>query len=346
LKKGTGYAMQVFERNLFDEKTRPALHTGDEPYQAVRGRLIGESQWSESARRAILAHAAHDNPIIIEGENGTGKELIARLIHESSPRRHGPFVSISFESVSEESVEAVLFGAGGKQITAFASSQAGLIRSADGGTLYICGIFGVTASLKARIAHFIERAELIDAVAGRTDISDVRIIFGSTLPGQPAELASLGVSDSLKVVPLRQRREDIEPLVRSFVKRFCEEMRKELRDVSPEAMFSFCSYDWPGNVAELRSVVWDIVGKSGPPRIDQSLLPLYITSLGGFNGESIPDSGINLAQELERIEVRLLCSALKQSHGVQYKAAQLLGLKPTTLNMKLSRYGIDVKAQQ
>jgi DNA-binding NtrC family response regulator len=127
--------MQVFERNLFDEKTQPALHTGEDPYQAVRGRLIGESQWSESARRAILAHAAHSNPIMIEGENGTGKEMIARLIHENSPRRSGPFVSISFESVSEESVEAVLFGAGGRQFTSFVSSQAGLIKSANGGTL-------------------------------------------------------------------------------------------------------------------------------------------------------------------------------------------------------------------
>jgi DNA-binding NtrC family response regulator len=282
---------------------------------------------------------------MIEGENGTGKEMIARLIHENSPRRSGPFVSISFESVSEESVEAVLFGAGGRQFTSFVSSQAGLIKSANGGTLYISGIFGVSDPLKARIAHFIERAELSCGDEGHMDISDVRIIFGSTESGQPAELASLGVSDTLKVIPLRQRREDIEPLVRTLVKRFCEEARKELREVSPEALFSLCSYEWPGNVAELRSMIRELVSRSGPPRIEQSLLPLYITSLGGFNGESIPASGINLADELERIEVKLLRAALKQAHGVQYKAAQLLGLKPTTLNMKLSRYGIDVKAQ-
>jgi two-component system response regulator PilR (NtrC family) len=203
----------------------------------------------------------------------------------------------------------------------------------------------VSDPLKARIAHFIERAELSCGDEGHMDISDVRIIFGSTESGQPAELASLAVSDTLKVIPLRQRREDIEPLVRTLVKRFCEEARKELREVSPEALFSLCSYEWPGNVAELRSMIRELVSRSGPPRIEQSLLPLYITSLGGFNGESIPASGINLADELERIEVKLLRAALKQAHGVQYKAAQLLGLKPTTLNMKLSRYGIDVKAQ-
>ncbi|HET9532389.1 MAG TPA: sigma 54-interacting transcriptional regulator [Blastocatellia bacterium] len=310
----------------------------------MKGRLIGESGWTESARRAILAHSAHTNPIIIEGEAGSGKEFIARLIHESSPRRHGPFVSISFDSVSEESVEVVLFGSTGKQANLFAEGHSGLIKSASGGTLYISGIFGVSPSLKARIAHFIECAELIDGEDGRLNISDVRVIFGAEEAANPAELASLSVSDTFKVLPLRQRREDIEPLVHYFIRRFCQELNKELREISPDAILSLCGYDWPGNVAELRGVVRDIIAKSRPPRIENTLLPVHLTSIGGLNGESLPDTGINLAQELERIEIKLLRAALKQSHGVQYKAAQLLGLKPTTLNMKLSRYGIDVKA--
>jgi two-component system response regulator PilR (NtrC family) len=343
--EGNRYAMQVFERSLFDEKTRMALRAGDEPYRLLRERLIGESLWSESARKAILAHAAHNNPIVIEGEHGTGKELIARLIHENSLRSRGPFVSISFDSVSEESVEAVLFGSAGKHMAGFGSCRSGLIKSTSGGTLYISGVFGVSASLKARIAHFIERAELIYREDGQFDLSDVRIIFGSTLPASPSDVASFSVSDMIKVPPLRQRREDIELLVRSLVNRFCEESKREPREISPEAMSSLCGYEWPGNVAELKGAIYEIVKKSGPPRIEHSLLPVYIVSTGGFNGETLPSGGIDLAEELERMEIKLLCAALRQSHGVQYKAARLLGLKPTTLNMKLSRYGIDVKAQ-
>ncbi|HWP42047.1 MAG TPA: sigma 54-interacting transcriptional regulator [Blastocatellia bacterium] len=338
--------MQVFERNLFDEKARTVLRAEDEPYRSIRERLIGESRWAESARKAILAHAAHNNPVVIEGEPGSGKELIARLIHENSARREGPFVSIAFDCVSEESIETVLFGPGRKYMPSCASTQGGLIKSADGGTLYLSGALSISASLRARIAHFIERGELNCDEGDRVEFSDVRILFGTRLPIQPDEVASLGVSDTIRVLPLRQRREDIEPLARSFVTRFCEETGREIREISPEAMISLCNYDWPGNVAELRGVIWESILKSGPPRIEQWLLPVHITSLSGFNGETIPERGINLAEELERIEVKLLRAALKQSHGVQYKAAQLLGLKPTTLNMKLSRYGIDVKAHQ
>jgi DNA-binding NtrC family response regulator len=168
---------------------------------------------------------------------------------------------------------------------------------------------------------------------------DLRILIGSRSGSEE----NFPISNTLSIPPLRRRREDIEPLARHFVKHACEMIGKEQRDMAPDVLAALKNYDWPGNVAELRSVVSDMVEKSGPPALTPSLIPSHITESAGMATRTLPVSGISLSEELERIEKALILEALKASHGIQYKAAQLLGLKPTTLNMKLSRFGIDPK---
>ncbi len=324
----------------------PAPRADDLPISSITEKLIGSSGWAEAARRAVAAHAAHDGSIILEGEPGTGREFIARLIHECSPRRKGPFVAISFDSVSEESAEAVLFGVTRPQSEQHFTPRS-LLEAAHAGTLYINGLMEMGAGLKAKIAHFIRRREF--RLPGEEffetrspESSNVRILLGA-MPGDEKDTSDFPISDTLSIPPLRKRREDIEPMIRHFVRRTCDHLGKESREIAPDAIAILRDYDWPGNIIEIKSVTSDMITKSGPPMLHSSLIPSHIAESSGFAPRSLPPSGINMGDELERIEKTLIIEALKMAHGVQYKAAQLLGLKPTTLNMKISRFGIDPK---
>jgi len=343
--------MQVLEESLSSTDPLTVSRVESDQNRLVAEKLIGFSGWAESARKAILAHASHDNPIILEGEQGTGKEFLARLIHDASSRRNSPFVAVSFDSISDESAEAVLFGAPRALSLESNKSPRTLLEAASGGTLYINGVLQLGVDLQMKVASHIHRQEFSISNGDGTESFNVRIIFGSSRPSgimsfaqsQPARV-TLGISDTVSVPPLRQRPEDIDPLVRYFVAETCRELGKELREVSSDLVASLRSYDWPGNLIEMKTTVKEMVLKSGPPVIDVSLLPSHIARTSGFTARTLPQTGINLHEELERIEKSLICAALRQAHGVQYKAAKLLGLKPTTLNMKLSRFGIDPKS--
>lgn len=343
--------MQVLEENLSSSDPLTVSRIESDQTRLVAEKLIGFSGWAESARKAILAHASHDNPVILEGESGTGKEFLARLIHNASPRRSSPFVAVSFDSISDESAEAVLFGSPRALSLESNKPPRTLLEAATGGTLYINGVLHLGLDLQMKIANYIHRHEFSASSNYGAESCDVRIIFGSSrsaglaafAESQPARI-TLGISDTVSVPPLRQRPEDIEPIVKYFVAESCRELGKEPREVSSDLLASLRSHDWPGNIIELKSTVKEMVLKSGPPVIDTSLLPSHIARTSGFAARSLPAAGINLNEELERIEKSLICAALRQAHGVQYKAARMLGLKPTTLNMKLSRFGIDPKA--
>ncbi|GBC76893.1 Transcriptional regulatory protein ZraR [bacterium HR08] len=341
-------SMPVVQNSLVAYEPMPRRGIEGDISRMIKERLIGVSRWATEARTAVAAHAAHDNPILIEGEPGTGKEFVARLIHECSARRHGPFVTLSCDSVSEESVEAALFGSVRELPSGGTRTQKGLVERARGGTLYISGISTLSPLLKTEIARLIQHQEFRRPGDSVLETADVRVILGSTptspsSPGMSWALAStaLTLHDILVIPPLRRRQADIEPLSRHFVKEACQRLGKELRDISPDTLAHLSRYDWPGNVGELKKVIEDMVQQSRPPCLDPSLLPAHLLDPLKVNGNSLPASGINLSQELERLEKSLLCTALRQCQGRQMKAAELLGLKRTTLHTKLKRYGIN-----
>jgi DNA-binding NtrC family response regulator len=167
---------------------------------------------------------------------------------------------------------------------------------------------------------------------------------GSCRSSASVNSASTGLDyDRIQIPPLRERPEDIEALAAHFISERCEQTGKELREISPEAMRVLRRYDWPQNVKELRTLVNQLVKQLTPPSIDVSLLPAYLASASGER-RLLPASGLDLDNEVKRVEVDLICAALRQSHGLQNKAAQLLRIKPTTLFMKIRRHGIDVEA--
>jgi DNA-binding NtrC family response regulator len=320
--------------------------------QLIEQRLIGISGWAQSARSLILRHASHDNIVNLEGEPGAGKSLVAELIHQCSARREGPFVILKFTSVAVDVIRSVLFGSTLARSTQDFTDQKGLIELASEGTLYIEGLFQSAGS-----SSLVEDV-LNPPVRSRFDYlceSGARILLGWNVQprSRPPEAVNgrenLRDFETVAIPPLRERPEDVEALVLHFVKDYCLQTKRELRTVSPEALDSLRSYDWPQNVSEIKALVMNLVGQASPAAIDRSLLPSYISArrdgprtLG--DGDLFPASGIDLCNEIRGREVELICAALKHSRGMQANAARLLHIKPTTLFMKIQRYGINVEA--
>jgi DNA-binding NtrC family response regulator len=319
--------------------TSPASHPARE---LIREKLIGASGWTEKARALVSAYAAHNNPVVLEGEPGTGKRCLAELVHRCSPHRKGPFVSLKFDSAVHEVARSALLGPPRAIGNEVGSGDKGLIELANGGTLYVEGISDIPSSLIDDVLRFIELRRTDDD--GRLD---VRFLFGYvTHSGRHRSRRPMSARSSFSgwekigIPPLRERPDDIEPLTKHFIRRACEGTGKEPRTISRDAMDLLKAYDWPRNVAELRVLVNLLVKQSSPPSIDVSLLPAYM--LGPREAKVLfPVSGLDLAREVRRYETALICAALKQSRGRQRKAAQLLRITPTTLFEKLKRYGID-----
>ena len=326
--------------------TAPLLSqtTADYGSQLVRERLIGVSRWTETARKLVDLHASHDKAVILEGERGTGKKLLARLIHQSSSRREGAFVSLTFGSTTDVVARAVLFGSVVERSDDVPRVEKGLAELAQGGTLYIGGLSEISPSLIDAIARLAESRGFDNTGAS------VRILLGWNTRSASCNLrtpSNAGSSEldyeKIQIPPLRERPDDIEALAEYFIQDRCAQMGKELRKISPDAMSALRGYDWPQNVSELRTLVNQLVMQLTPPSIDVSLLPGYLLGSGGTKS-ILPASGLDLDDEVKRVEVDLICAALRQSHGLQNKAAKLLRIKPTTLFMKIRRHGIDVEA--
>ena len=309
----------------------------------VRDTLIGISRWADTARMLLRIHAAHDNAIILEGEPGTGKQLLARLIHRSSARRDGPFVVLSLHSNADDVARDALFGAR-KPSKVAGEEEKGLAELAHGGTLYIDGLSEVSHALTADIVQLADRRTFFDEAE-----PPVRVMLGFSIqpgsygPRSASAVASKGLDyERIRIPPLRERPDDIELLAQYFLQELCQQFGKEPRTISADAMAALRAYDWPRNVSELRALMRQLVKQAIPPSIDVPLLPAYMA--GAVENASLPAAGLDLEDEVRRVEVDLIRAALRQSHGYQNKAAQLLHLKPTTLFMKIRRYGIDVEA--
>lgn len=312
--------------------------------ELVGGNLIGMSRWTQTARMLIGIHAAHDGTVILEGERGTGKKLLARLIHRFSSRHEGPFVSLSLVSTSEEVARSVLLGAPRELADGISMHDEGLAELAEGGTLYIDGFSHLSSSLLGEIIGLAEPRRDRDAGKGVRILLGQVVQTGSDRMSATVDDLSVGLDyERIQIPPLRERLEDIEALTVHFIRERCEQTGKELRHVTPEAMKALRAYDWPCNVTELRTLVNQLVRQLSPPLIDVALLPAYLAGPHGAN-RLLPDSGLDLDNEVRRVEVDLICAALRQSRGLQNKAAQLLRIKPTTLFMKIRRHGIDVAA--
>jgi transcriptional regulator with PAS, ATPase and Fis domain len=295
--------------------------------------------------------AATNSTILISGETGTGKELVARAIHHNSPRRTSRFVAINCSAIPETLLEAELFGHVRGAFTGAVGNRVGRFEQAHKGTLFLDEVGTMGGALQMKLLRALQEKEFERVGDSRPTKVDVRVIAATN-----SDLGKM-VSDGrfredlfyrLNVIPirlpsLRDRRDDIPLLVQHFLDRFCRELTppRATMTVSQQAMRRLMAYAWPGNVRQLENALERAVALSaGRTQIEASDLPpdLQQSDDAPLSGSfALPESGVDFQEYVGNVERELIRQSLERTGGNKHRAAQLLNLKRTTLVEKLKR---------
>lgn len=341
IKKAEEYSRKLKEVNYY-KKEREKKYNLDA--------IVGSSKAIKEIKDLITRVAEADvKVILIEGESGVGKELIAKAIHGSGRRAEGPFIPINCASVPETLLESELFGYEKGAFTDAKTTKQGLIELADGGTLFLDEIGDMPMTIQAKMLRFLEERKA-RRVGGLVDISvDVQIIAATNKILKKLVQEGKFREDlfyRIKVVPifippLRERKEDIMELANYFIKLFNSEFKKNVKGFSPIAMKMIMQYDWPGNIRELRNVIERAMIFEDEDMIMVERLPAEIiassnrpNSTGSFEIR-IPPDGI----DIEEVEKELIRQALTLSKGNQSKAARLLNIGVDAMRYRMKKFG-------
>ena len=325
-----------------------------------RDGFIGRSDVMENVFRLVERVAPARSTVLITGESGTGKELVAKAIHEASPRTEFPFVVVNCSNIPSELLESELFGHTKGAFTGAIASKKGLFEVADTGTIFLDEIGDLRPETQVRLLRVIQEREftpLGDTVPVKVD---VRIIAATNVDLKEAVKNGTFREDlyyRLSVVPvelppLRQRREDILPLAQHFIRKYSDENGRHISEnPAPEVLSLLENYNYPGNVRELENIIERAVVIAQTDEITvECLRPEVrdpekafemIKATEGSSGDIDISRGVNFYDEVKRFEIDLIRRALDQTGGHQSRAARLLGLNATTLNSKIKSYNLD-----
>ena len=318
----------------------------------ARENIIGRSPKIQAILEMIRTVAPTTSTVLITGESGTGKELVARAIHEASPRRERSFVSINCGAFPETLLESELFGYLKGSFTGADTNRKGIIESANGGTLFLDEIGETSLLMQVKLLRVLQQ-RTVRPLGGTVDVPiDVRLIASTNRDlsamvksGQFREDFYYRVSViPIHVPPLRERPEDIEPLARAFLGKFALQIGKPLSDFQPEALQAMARYSWPGNVRELENAMERAVAVSGEGersiRIQDLPESVRADRLPEERRVVIPPEGIDFEAEIARMEREYLARALETSRGVQTQAAELLRIPYRSFRHYAKKYGL------
>ena len=323
-------------------------HTQQDIYDFDR--IIGASGALQQVLDIVRKVAKSNTTVLVRGETGTGKELIAGAIHHNSLRSSRNFVKVNCAALQENLLESELFGHEKGAFTGADKQRIGRFEQADGGTMFLDEIGDMSANTQAKILRVLQEHEFERLGGTRTLRVDVRVIAASnrSLPAMVAAgqfredlFYRLNVV-SIDMPPLRERKDDIAALAGFFIRRFAGELKKRLDGLQPDAQKLLMRYNWPGNIRELENAIERAVLLTEGPTISAADLRLgELTTTGtpsdGSPAVRIPPTGI----ALEEIERQALIEALKMSNWVQKDAAELLSISPRVMNYKIKTLGID-----
>lgn len=304
------------------------------------GEILGTSVPIQRVFETIRRVSDSDIPVLIVGQSGTGKELVARAIHRQSARKNGPFVVINCGAIPENLLESELFGHEKGAFTGAHLQRKGRIETAQGGTLFLDEIGELPLALQVKLLRFLQEHQ-IERVGGREAINvDARVIAATNANLQKAMAEGRFREDlyyrlcgvTVAVPPLRERGGDIELLARSFIQRFAHENSKKITGLTPQALRALQTYGWPGNVRELENRIKRAVIMAKAPKLTPADLELDLRHTK-YEGQ-----GLKEAREL--IEKDLVKGALTRSKGNISKAAADLGISRPTLYELMERLGI------
>ncbi len=327
------------------------ITSGDAQSASLFGDLVGTAGMGHIYEKAWKIAQSSGTTVLILGESGTGKGVLAKSIHRASPRRDRPFVDINCSAIPGPLMESELFGYEKGAFTDAKGRKAGLLEVAHGGTFFLDEIGDMELGLQSKLLKVLEEKEFRRLGSSRPVHVDVRMIVAThrnlqemVKQGKFREDLYYRISVvPLIIPPLRERKDGIEILAKSFLEFYCKQIGRNIKAFTPDAIRVLNHYPWPGNVRELRNLVercvilaaGDMIGAEelGLP----SVLPVDVEASG-----SLPDDDASLKiMSLAESERRLISTVIKFVHGNKNKAAELLKIHRTTLYKKLEEYGLD-----
>ncbi len=343
---------RALEHHRLVQQNRMLLQDLDKKYGAPN--IVGESKAMREILALVKRVANSRATVMISGESGTGKELVARAIHQQSPRAGKNFVSVNCAALTETLLESELFGHERGAFTHAVSMRKGRFELADGGTLFLDEVAEMSPALQVKLLRVLQEMEFERVGGNKTIKVDVRLVAATNRDLKEEVEEGRFREDlyyrlnvvHLHIPSLRERQEDIPPLATHFLRKYTQENARGEVHLSPEAMKLLLHYAWPGNVRELENVMERAVILCSQNLITVNDFPREL------GGESLDPSRLNidrfiplqtpLTEALEQIEEQMIRRALEQSGQVQVRAAELLGITKSLLQYKLKKYQLTV----
>jgi DNA-binding NtrC family response regulator len=329
--------------------------------------IVAESQSMRKLFEQVTAIAPFNTTVLITGETGTGKEMVARAIHQKSLRASRALVALNCAAVPEQLLEDELFGHVKGAFTGAQGSREGRFEQADGGSLFLDEIADMSLSLQSKLLRVLQEREFEKLGSARTIKVDVRIVAATSADLEQRIEQGLFRSDlfyrlnvvHLRLPPLRDRSDDIHPLAIQLLNRFCENAGLPQKSIDAATWTALESYRWPGNVRQLQNAMERAAALSGSattitlsdlPEEVRGGAPSGITAALGntqvSSDDSIPDEGLNFDEIVTEVERELLLQSLAKSSGNKMRAAKLLNMKRTTFVEKLKRLQIETEKSE
>lgn len=305
--------------------------------------IIGKSSAIKRVVDFVKKVAPIDSTVLITGETGVGKELIAKYIHHLSPRRDKPFVALNCGAIPETLLESELFGHKKGAFTDAVSDKKGLFAEANNGTFFLDEIGEISFSTQVKLLRVLENQEIRPLGSNETTKVNVRILAATNQDLAQAVKNGRFREDlffrinviQIHIPPLRDRKEDIPLLIAYLMRYYTKQFKKEVTDISEEAMTMLLNYDYPGNVRELENIIQHIIITAEGNIISKNELPSFIPAR-----QSLPEPVEPIFKTLEEMEKELIRETLFKCHGNQSLAAKKLAIGRTTLIRKMKKYGI------
>jgi len=314
--------------------------------------IIGTGGRMNSVFQMMSRIARVDGTVLITGESGTGKELVAKAIHYEGPRRRSPFVVVNCGAVPRELIESEFFGHVKGAFTDAKEEKTGKFEMAHTGTIFLDEVGDLAAEAQVKLLRALGEREIVKVGGTKTIPVDVRVIAATNKDLEQAVREGTFREDlywrlavlSLHLPPLRERKEDIPPLCGHFIKKYRDELDKDIRGLTPAALELMAAYPWPGNVRELESVIYEAMVLSDAAEIEAAVLPSRLKH-GQKEEADLTPAGKTLGQVVAdvsgRTERQMIEKALEATGGNKTRAAAVLGISRKTLFNKMRELGID-----
>ena len=341
------------------EASPPSVHTGEARYG-----IIGSSASITELHSVLNRVVDTPSTVLITGEKGTGKELVARALHENSARHQRPFIRVNCAAIPKELMESELFGYEGGTVSGAVASKPGRFELAAGGTLFLDEIASVPVELQVKLLRALQEGEFERVGGVNTHRVDVRLVAATNSDLKRAIAEGSFREDlyyrlnvvPIRLPPLRERAEDIPALIQHFLERFNARLKKRVQGVAADAQGLLTEYAWPGNIRELENVMERAVLFCDGERLEREDLPIEIresdsteaSERGAVEDELVGDDGLKekVRAAMSRLEKRLIVKALDQTRGNVTHAARLLKISRKGLQLKMKELGLRDERQE